>query len=460
MSAQFFISLNRWAMFRILGLLASLLLYMETTQAMLQRSTPLPDSTFETVGVYLWPSWARETTGDYEFWKASGYNTIFFLVTGISFVPPAVRDANLVAYRKRIEDAQEAGFKVGIVLLSNISKTGHSYDPRDEQQMTGRLADIKLVIQSLSIANSITFFAGDPGGTPSKLGSDGVKYFWEMALKVQAMVGQYAPHSLFNINLWAITHWDDINISPFSVDFWRKEVEYSKVLLANTDFKETGIEFPLHNYYRSLALHEYTKAGLEPEKYPTKQDIADLYARGVKQQWAWPYFLIDEVDDGYTGYLISKVHPTQSETRYIRDIVAVSRKLRLNGMIVNAAIDSLGFQTEVLNVYALGRMCSDPLLTPEQVIDDFAGLIANADTRRVLADVLMFVENNSTWEASIPPSFRMPSFNSKYKQANAALDALAYVEANTAFQFPLPIAPKEYLERLRTRLLDIAGSEL
>lgn len=417
------------------------------------------DTTFQTVGVYLWPSWKRETVHDFEFWKASGYNTVFFLVTGISFVPPAIRDTNLVAYRQRIEDAQQAGFKVGIVLLSNISKTGHSYDPRDEQQMSWRLDDIKLIIERLPIANSITFFAGDPGGATSKLGPEGVGYFWQMALKVRDMAEQYAPHALFNVNTWAITHWDDVNISPFSVDFWEKETQYSKALLANSDFTGMGVEFPLHNYYRSLALHEYAKAGLEPEKYPTKQDVSDLQARGINRQWAWPYFLIDEVDDGYTGYLISKVHPTQSETRYIHDVVSVSRQLGLNGMVVNAALDSLGFQTEALNVYALGRMCSDASLTPEQAISDFAGLLADADTKHVLAEVLMFVENHSTWEASIPPSFRIPAFDSVYEHANAALDALAYVKPNTELHFPLPDDVQTYLQRVRSRLLDIANSE-
>src|SRR5690606_27012041 len=417
------------------------------------------DTAFQTVSVYLWPSWARETSRDYDFWRASGYNTISFLVTGISFVSPAVREANLLAYRQRIVDAQQAGFKVGIVLLSNIGKTGHSFDPRDEQQLNQRLDDIKLMLQRLSIVNSITFFAGDPGGVPTKMGSDGVGYFWQMALNVRALAERYAPHALFNVNTWAITHWDDIGISPFSVEFWEKETQYSKALLANPDFNGMGVEFPLHNYYRSLALHEYAKAGLDPVAFPAKQDVTDLFARGIKQQWAWPYFLVDEVDDGYTGYLISKVHPTQSETRYIHNVVAISRQLGLNGMVVNAAVDSSGIQTEALNVYAMGRMCADSTLTPEQAIDEFAGFIADADSKRQFAEILKFVENHSTWEASIPSAFRLPMFDTTHASANSALLDLAHVKTNVQSPFPLPIEPVEYVRRLRKRLLDIAHTE-
>lgn len=125
---------------------------------------------------------------------------------------------------------------------------------------------------------------------------------------------------------------------------------------------------------------------------------------------------------------------TQSETRYLHDVIALSRVVGLNGLIVNAALDTSGVQTEVLNVYAAGRFSRDLDLTPGQVIHEFASLIATSQSAGTLTDVLKFVENLRSWEASIPEQFQLAPFASGFSNAKAAMEALlGKAERESAF---------------------------
>lgn len=423
-----------------------------TTPEEPETKTPVvrPKTDFEYLGVYLWPSWSREIQRDYDYWKACGYNTVSILIAG-----EIATEELLTVYHARMRDAQHAGFKVEIVVFSNMGPNGQGFDPRDAGMMQRRLKDIELIVTRMAAADVITLFAGEPGGTPVKLGEAGVDHFMDMVVTVKGIVEKKAPKALYNVNTWAIAHWDDVQISPFTVEFWDKETSFSRKLLANSKWAaDIGMIYPMHNYYRSLAMNEYVKAGKTPELFPVQQDVDALKGKGVQRQWAWPYFLVDEVDDGYTGYLVG-THYTQSETRYIGDIARKARGLQLNGMIVNTSIDKEGIQTEALNVYAMGRFSQDASLTAEQVITEFAGFIADSKTAPVLAKVLRFVENQSTWEASIPATYRLQPFADVYPNAQAAMDALATVQANAKPDFPLPFAARGFLDRVKARLLAI-----
>jgi hypothetical protein len=417
------------------------------------------NNSIKTVGVYLWPS-GPESDRDYKYWRACGYNTIQFLMTGVSFTSPDVREANLVNMNDRIIRAQHAGFRTGIVILSNISTTGTNFDPRDSVQMQKRLNDIKLIIQRLSRTNTFTLVAGDPGGSPVALGRQGVGIWFEMARKVHQMVNQYAPKANYNVNIWAIAYWDYDHISPFSIDFWQKEVEYGKAALSEKNLigPGCGVEIPLHNYYRSLALKEYADAGITPELFPNSADASASPYTKAPRRWSWPYFLIDEVDDGYTGYGTSRIHPTQSETRYIEHIVAVTRDLGMNGIIANVDIADNGIETEALNLYALGRFCKDSTLTAGKTLDEFSGFIADKESKPILGQILRFIENHSTWEKSLPEQYRLKDFDCNYTTAGEALDALSKVKPNPSPDFPIPFPPDNFINRIRTRLQDIQTS--
>lgn len=412
----------------------------------------------KTVGLYAF----MPAPDVYKFWKACGYDTLQFIDHAFS-APAEGHDAIYRNTEKGIREAQAAGFKVDIIILSNVSSypdypfVKPVFDPTDKAAMQKRLDDIEIGVKRLKGADVFTFFGGDPGGSPVRLGPDGVRAWMDMSRKVHEMVKREAPKAVYNANIWATAAWDDISINPFKVDFWEKEVEYGKMILAEKDFigPDCGVEFPLHNYYRSLAFKAYADAGKRPEPYPIAADIKNLKSRGVKRMWGWAHFLIDEVDDGYTGYSGVKAHPTQAETRYLHRIVSDARRIGLNGMISNS--DGKGSVIEAMNVYAFAQFCRNPSLTPGQAIDEYAGFIADKGSKHALGQVIRFIENHSTWEASIPEQYRMKGLKCEYATADDALKALSAITPNPNPDFPIPEPAPKYLDRLKSRLTDIAG---
>ncbi|WP_319586106.1 hypothetical protein [uncultured Desulfobulbus sp.] len=438
-------------MMRLLGIIGACALLASIGQ------TVDASNSIKMVGLYAF----RPSPENYTFWKACGYDTLQFIDHAFS-EPKERHDAIYAGIQKGIKDAQKAGFKVYVIELSNIacypnySVYPSVYDPTDPVKMQERLQDIEIGIKKLSSADGFVFFGGDPGGSPVKLGPAGIKAWMEMGRKVEAMVKENAPKAKFNANIWAIAAWDDIYTSAFKVEFWEKEVQYGKMVLAEKDFISPycGVEFPLHNYYRSLTFKSYEDARKTPEVFPVASDIKNLKSRGVKRFWGWAHFLIDEVDDGYTGYSGVKGHPAQAETRYLRRIVSDAQRIGLNGIYSNT--DGSNTAIEAINTYAFAKFCKNPKLTPEQVIDDYAGFIADEGSVHDMAQVFRFIENHSTWESSIPPKYRIKSFDCDFKTADEALTALSHVVPNMEPGFPIPEPASKYIARLKIRLQDIA----
>ena len=424
-------------------------------------ATSTAGAKLETIGLYAFDPAEEE---HYVFWKACGYNFLQFIDKGL-WLPADERDGYYERLTRGIEDAQRHGFKVGILLEANVLPHPHdwweTFDPRDSVQMRSRLAAIEAVVKQCRKADVMEFCGGDPGGVPDSLGAEGIALWKDMALEVRRIVRKHAPTAAFNVNIWALTHWDDIQISPWATSFWDKEVQYGREIAEDTGFIDatTGIEFPLHNYYRSLAFKAYEDAGVVPERFPTAGDAQAVKQRGVERIWGWAYFLIDEVDDGYTGYAGTKIHPTQAETRYLHRIVADARQIGLTGMISNC--DGPNSSVEAMNVYAFARFCQDSDLTPEEVIDEYAGYLgADSIAQAVIAHVIRFVENHSTWEQSIPEQNRIEPFACRFETADAALDAVEQIRPNgNQTRFPLLESPAEYLARLKSRLHDIVAAK-
>ena len=253
------------------------------------------------------------------------------------------------------------------------------------------------------------------------------------------------------MNLWAIAEWAGFP-SPFSLRFWQQEVKLARGVIAAPALlgPDCGVAFPLHNYYRSLALACYAEAGVKPERYPTAKDIQMLRARGVRPLLGWPYFLVDEVDDGFiTPNNVASGGQSSAETRYIRAIVDRGRALGLDGLVANA----IYVKDEALNIYAFGQMCRFAKLTPGHLIDRYAGLVAEGETRIALGQVLRYIENHSNWQNSLPASSRLKDFDvPNVTSASAALDLLARVKPCAHPAIPLPEPPASYLGRLKKRL--------
>jgi len=74
-------------------------------------------------------------------------------------------------------------------------------------------------------------------------------------------VKQQAPDAKFAMNLWAVAEWEGFP-PTLSLRYWQQEVKLSRAVAEAPDLfgPSCGVSFPLHNYYRSLALSLYSKA--------------------------------------------------------------------------------------------------------------------------------------------------------------------------------------------------------
>jgi hypothetical protein len=419
-----------------------------------------------TVGLYVsLPTDPPPTDNNlYDFFKACGYNYLEFCEAGFHTRPDLFPDY-YQAFSKAINAAHGKGFRVGVDLLAGVrqwtgsDKSGFAgvFSPRDQSDLKQRLDYLERALKHLQNADSFILIAGDPGGDPK--GRSDVNDCLEFAREVHDIVKREAPHASFAMNLWAIAEWGGFPPTR-SLRFWRQEVNLSRIVETAPNFlgPDFGVTFPLHNYYRSLTLACYAAANLRSEPYPRTNDIELLRARGVKPLLGWPYFLVDEADDGFiTPNNVDSGGQSSVETRYIRALIDHAQTLGLDGLVGNAIF----FQAEVLNTYAFGQMCHDPGLTPEQVIDRFAGVMADEQSRGVLARVIRYVENNSNWQVSLPPTDRLKNFDTPdMASASVALDLLVQVKPCAHPAIPLPEAPGRYLGRLKKRLLTIASGNI
>jgi hypothetical protein len=418
---------------------------------------------FETVGLYVVPP-QGDTLKYYDFYKVCGFNYLEFCDRGYS------KNTNLlVGYydqvAKAVNTAHEKGFKVWILLLAGMkqwpgpTRQGFpgTFSALNQSLLQQRLSYIRQAVQRLQNADGFEFFAGDPGGDPS--GRSTYRDCIRFATQVKEIVNQNAPKARFAVNLWAVAEWDGYP-SPFGLGFWQKQVTVSKAVAEEPGFLggDCGVLFPLDNYYRSLALACYAQADLQPELYPLAADMQKLRARGVNSIYGWPYFLVDEVDDGFiTPNNVATHGQSQSETRYLRRVIDQGRELGLDGMVGNAQF----IPAEALNIYAFGRMCHQADLTPRMVLEEYSSFIANAKTSHSLAQILSFIENNSNWQNSLPPLYRLKNLDcGEVTSASIAMAQLDKIVARKKPPIPLPESPQLYLQRLRKRLEMIASGHI
>jgi hypothetical protein len=366
-----------------------------------------------------------------------------------------------------IATAQNKGFKVWVLILACMKQwkgpaaTGSAgtFSALEKDLLDERLSYVRRAVRGVANADGFAFFAGDPGGDPQ--GRATIHDCIRMAGAVQRIVRENAPRAQFAINLWAIAEWGGYP-SPMGLEFWKKQVLLSKAVAGQTGLlgPDCGVVFSLDNYYRSLALACFADAGIKPELYPSASDVERLRARGVKPIHGWPYFLVDEIDDGFiTPNNVASGGQSQAETRYIRAVIDRGCEIGLDGLIANAS--HIGRLCEPLNIYAFGRMCRCRELTPEAAIEEYAGIVADDGSRGTLARILRFIENHSNWQNSLPPEYRLKNFECHdVTSATVAVAKLKEVVPRQQTPIPLPEPPAAYLDRLQKRLEAIAAGRI
>jgi hypothetical protein len=417
-------------------------------------------STLTTVGLYIYPP-APGKEIRYDFIKQCGYNYLEFC-DGSFGLRPGLHKGYFDNMNKSIDEAHQRGMKVGILILSGTKQWQGPADvqsgwppaisPKNKEAVKERLFYIEKAVAALNKADRFIFFAGDPGGDPNK--TSDIYDFINIASEVKKIVNKTAPNSAFMINLWAIAEWENFPLC-FVIDFWLQQVSLAKTVINNGQslWPGTDVEFPIDNYYRSLALYCYDGEGIDNiELYPTSADIKSLHDRGTKDVWAWPYFLLDECDEEYLPNKLT-TGQTQSETRYVKKLVDTARSIGLNGLVANATMGE-SVESEQINVFAFARMCNDPGLDPEQVINEYAGYIADSDTKNVLAEIIKYIENRSSWHTGLPKQHRVASLTCVYDKLKpkTVIKELIKVVPNKNPGLVLPEPPEKLLSRLKQRL--------
>ena len=418
---------------------------------------------FQTIGIYISPPQSHESHY-YDFYGACGYNYLEFCEAGFGRRPDLL-PAYHAEMANAIDAAHKKGFKVWILLLAGMqqwkgtaeSGSAGTFCALDTSLLEERLEYLRQAVLGLHNADGFQFFAGDPGGDPE--GRSTVNDCIAFSRRVRNIVRENAPKAQFAVNVWAIAEWSGFP-SPFSLDFWQKQVLLAKAVAEEKDLlsPECGVLFSMDNYYRSLTLACYADADLKPDPYPLDSDVKKLHDWGVKPVYGWPYFVVDECDDGFiTPNNVVSGGQSQAETRYIRAIIDRGREIGLDGLITNTMYPPV----EALNIYAFGRMCSDPNLTPDAFLDEYAAIITDDATKGQLGQILRFIENHSNWENSLPSQYRLkPLESSAVTSAQTALELLAKVKPRDNPPIPLPEPPTAYLERLKKRLEQIAAGNI
>ncbi len=446
-------------------------------------------SRFETVGLYVW----KDSPDQHAFWKACGINTLQFCDThwSIRAEPEAVgevdrsSDGVLNDYYRRFADgianATRSGFRTDVILFSNIAQwtgpeereptgTGVLFDPRDRQALEARLQAIARAVRALKKADGFTFFGGDPGGAVrAPFGPLPAAEWIHMAREVRKIVKRKAPRAHFSVNPWAIAHWQYPMLSCFTAEWWIREDQLTQQILEAPDLigPDCGVQIAAHAYYRPLALRMLSQEKSDPSDASDPSDSSDkpdrpnppfpdalhiraLLDRGTQHVWAWPYFLLDEADDGDFGPEGRVTQSVQIATRYIHRHLARMRQLGFNGIIGNWSY--AGYLPAAVNTYAFGRFARDARATPERVLDEYARCLADEASWRDLAQVLRFVENSSTWERKLPPENRLPHLTCDLKSVEEARHALNRVVPRAKPLFALPEPARGFLSRLARRL--------
>jgi hypothetical protein len=412
------------------------------------------------------------------FWKACGYNTAELLDVGWWY-SPAQHTSYYTNLAAQITRLHQDGFKAYVILLSNMAQwpgpaaTAPSdyltrFDPTAASAMVARLDYLRQAIIQLHAADGFIFLAGDPGGNSPDFSTTSDQFI-AMARQVRDLVYTHAgPTTDFIVNAWAISYWIGTPTSAAARQLWDEQILGTQAIVDAADLigsltgangRRVGMAFTLDNYYRPLALTTYAQQPAPPmQLYPLAATVTALAQRPTPQQWGWPYFLLDEADGGY----LSNGQP-QSEVRYIRQCVEHARQLGLNGLIGN--VSYAGRAAEALNTYAFARFClpttaTTTLATVADVFAEFSGFVATPETAGLLGQVLRFVENRSTWHASLPEANRLPALDDgQTSTAWRALVRLQQVQPNPAPVFPLPEPPAEYLRRMHAWLRQLAAAE-
>ncbi|MBR7091853.1 MAG: hypothetical protein IKI50_01550 [Clostridia bacterium] len=409
------------------------------------------DGPLDTVALYAW--WYDSAKG--AFWKACGYNAVQLIDLGWNYNADTLLDGYIEDVAAQIDRAHADGFKVYILLMNNIEQyrgpadrgpdMGDLYDPADEAKTAERLGWLERNIKAWNKADGFSLMAADPGGVTEGMTGSGTGYYVEMAKKIRELVRRHAPQASFHVNTWAIA-WCDTAFCDYAAvydqpAYWNRMDEMANEVaraIADTDI---GIELTAQDYYQRVTLSVFSRHYESKDRfplYPKAQDVAFLLD-GSRHVWAWPYYFVDTIS-------------TQVEigTRYLYQYVNDMRALGVNGLVADWS--ETGYHYHALNTYAIARFCRDAAATPEQVIEEYAALIADGATYKKLAEVLKFIENNSVYQTYPIGEALLEPFETSVVNVTVAANLMKKVVPNPQSSPLLTRSPAEVCALITERL--------
>ncbi|MBR7142837.1 MAG: hypothetical protein IKD06_04795 [Clostridia bacterium] len=406
----------------------------------------------KTVGLYSF----NDIPSMHDFWRSCGSDRLEFWVLDVKAMSEGQLEDYCTRMAKEIHSAKEAGFEVWVGFQTNFKVSEGDtpwyfslFHPRNQVEMEAREAILRQSVAACGEADGLMMFGADPGGITEDLGEGKLEDYLLLTERFVQVFRQVLPEKPIVINPWALSAFATPDYTPWQACFWQRESEMLRGLLAdeNTVNASVGVELPCHDYYRALTLRCYEQEQVQPDPFPRKEELETLKQKGVERIWSWPYFLLDECDDGDGAG-----GGVQLETRYIHQLLTTLRQLGFNGVTGNWS--GGGAYTRAVNFYAFARMAKDASLTAQKAIGEYARLLVEEEWAATVEGVLRFIENDSNWHKKMPASHQLPAFDTPFASSAEALAALNKVQwrEKAPGEFRLPEAPEAFGKRLKLRL--------
>jgi len=398
--------------------------------------------------------WGREEwLREIRWLHACGINAVEF-ATMLEFnrVPQTAMERQKIADRLQVmELAHELGLDFGYILTNTVVSTvpegeepGHQLKnraiqlcPRDPANFA-RTMDLQTwYMNQYKEADFFEEFAADWGGCHcGECDVSGyMRYVDALAKKLQ----ETNPKARLYANTWCIAYWGPSPQEQGWLSVFENEIRGSREVIDRLPAMpgNTHLTLPCHHLYRPLVYTMYGGKEKTPV-FPTRQDVQHVKDMG-RDVMAWPHFVMD--DDTGRAPQWGIVH---SEVRYIRDLLQRLQATGIDRMLGNLYLPFL----QLGNTYAYGQLLHDPQREPRHILEDFSRLLAHREDAEQLADVLVWLENNSYWGEQMPEDGRLPEIPCELNKA-AALAAAEKIRPNAAPELPLPYAPGDWLGDLQ-----------
>jgi hypothetical protein len=393
-------------------------------------------------------AWFREI----RWLQACGINAVEF-ATMLEFnrIPQTALERQKIMDRLQVlELAHGLGLKFGYILTNTVVSTvpdgeepSHQSQnravqlcPQDPNNFSRTVSLQEWYMNTYHGADFFEEFAADWGACHcGKCDvSDYMRYVQTFAEKLQTI----NPTARLYANTWSIAYWGPSPEEQGWLKVFENEIRGSREVITKlaTMPANTHLCLPCHHLYRPLTYQQYGGRDKTPI-FPTSADIHQVKSQG-REVMAWPHFIMD--DDISRAPQWGIVH---SEVRYIRALLQSLLASGIDRVIGNLYLPFL----QLSNTYAYGRLLQDPHLAVQQVISDFANLIAVPEDTEQLTEVLTWIENHSYWQEQMPEDGRLPELPCTLNKTDA-LNATKRIRPNETPDLPLPYPSAKWLEDL------------